>query len=94
MRPGHFRAVVDVLDRFIKIIKPRNIYLGEKDMQQLRIVKNFLINKKIKTKVISCKTIRENTIKTRCKNTICNLVQQTLCNDQLLSCCSNDTHNY
>ena len=59
LRPGHFRAVVDVLDRFIEIIKPKNIYLGEKDMQQLRIVKNFLINKKIETKVISCKTIRE-----------------------------------
>ena len=35
-RPGHFIAVVDVIDRFIKIIKPAKIYLGEKDMQQLK----------------------------------------------------------
>ena len=37
-RPGHFEAVVDVIDRFIKIIKPNIIFLGEKDMQQLKII--------------------------------------------------------
>jgi len=37
-RPGHFEAVVDVIERFIKIINPKKIYLGEKDMQQLKII--------------------------------------------------------
>jgi len=41
-RPGHFEAVVDVIDRFIKIIKPKRIYLGEKDMQQLKIIEHFV----------------------------------------------------
>ena len=58
-RPGHFEAVVDVIDRFIKIIKPKKIFLGEKDMQQLKIVEEFINKNKIKTKVIACKTIRE-----------------------------------
>ena len=58
-RPGHFKAVVDVVYKFIKIIKPKNIYLGEKDMQQLKIIEHFLINNNINTKVIKCKTIRE-----------------------------------
>ena len=58
-RPGHFEAVVDVIDRFIKIIKPRKIFLGEKDMQQLKIVEEFININKIKTKVIACKIIRE-----------------------------------
>ena len=58
-RPGHFKAVADVIDRFIKIIKPKNIYLGEKDMQQLKIIEDFIRVNKIKTKVIQCKTIRE-----------------------------------
>ena len=40
-RPGHFKAVVDVIDRFIKIINPNNIYFGKKDMQQLIIVKDY-----------------------------------------------------
>jgi len=58
-RPGHFRAVVDVIYRFIKIIKPENIYLGEKDFQQLKIIEAFIKINKIKVNVIPCKTIRE-----------------------------------
>ena len=58
-RPGHFKGVVDVIDRFIKIIKPQKIYLGEKDMQQLKIIDSFLKKNKINTKVVSVKTIRE-----------------------------------
>ena len=58
-RPGHFKAVVDVIDRFIKIINPNKIFLGEKDMQQLKIIEEFINKNQIKTKVIPCKTIRE-----------------------------------
>ena len=58
-RPGHFEVVVDVIDRFIRIIKPNKIFLGEKDMQQLKIIEEFINKNQIKTKVIGCKTIRE-----------------------------------
>ena len=58
-RPGHFEAVVDVIDRFIKIIRPKNIYFGEKDMQQLKIIEHFVNKNHSKTKVIGCKTIRD-----------------------------------
>ena len=58
-RPGHFTAVVDVIDRFIKIINPKKIYLGNKDMQQLKILEDFL-NKNYKMiKIVGCKTVRE-----------------------------------
>ena len=54
------KAVVDVIDRFIKIIRPKKIYFGEKDMQQLKIIDDFVKEKSyLRTKVISCKTIRE-----------------------------------
>ena len=59
-RPRHFHAVVDVVNRFINIIRPRNIYFGEKDLQQLLLIKDFFKNKNIKTKVVMCKTVREN----------------------------------
>ena len=59
LRPGHFESVVDVIDRFINIIKPKKIYFGEKDMQQLKIVEDFIRKQYIKIKVVSCKTIRE-----------------------------------
>ena len=58
-RPGHFEAVVDVIDRFVKIINPSKIFLGEKDMQQLKIIEEYIKKNKIKTKVVGCKTIRE-----------------------------------
>ena len=58
-RPGHFKGVVDVIDRFLKIIRPRKMYLGEKDFQQLKIVQHFVKKNKFKTIVVGCKTIRE-----------------------------------
>ena len=58
-RSGHFEAVVDVIDRFIKIINPKKIYLGEKDMQQLKIIEHFVKKNYSNIKVIGCKTIRE-----------------------------------
>ena len=56
-RPNHFEGVVDVIDRFLKLIKPKYIFLGIKDFQQLWLIKNY-IKYKHKTKVIPCKTIR------------------------------------
>jgi pantoate--beta-alanine ligase len=58
-RPNHFVAVVDVLDRFVNIIKPKKIFMGEKDMQQLKIVQDYINKNFINTRVIGCKTIRE-----------------------------------
>jgi pantoate--beta-alanine ligase len=59
-RPGHFKAVVDVIDRFVKIINPTKIFLGEKDFQQLKLIEHFLTKNKSKTSVVLCKTIRES----------------------------------
>ena len=59
-RPGHFEAVADVVDKFIKIIKPKKIYFGRKDMQQLKIIEDFIKKNHTNIKVIGCKTIREN----------------------------------
>ncbi len=56
-RKGHFEGVIDVMDRLTNIIKPNKIFMGEKDYQQLLLVKKF-IEKKYKTKIFSCKTIR------------------------------------
>ena len=57
-RKGHFEGVIDIMDKFTNIIKPKNIFMGEKDYQQFFLVRNF-IERKYKTKVIACKTIRD-----------------------------------
>ena len=59
-RPNHFKAIVDVVNRFIEIIRPKKIFFGEKDYQQLKIIEHFVKKNKLKTKVVGCKTIREN----------------------------------
>ena len=57
-RKGHFEGVLDVMNRLTKIINPNKIFMGEKDFQQLYLVKNFL-EKRYKTKIVPCKTVRD-----------------------------------
>ena len=57
-RKGHFEGVLDVMYRLTNLIKPKKIFMGNKDFQQLFLVKNF-IEKKFTTKVIGCSTIRD-----------------------------------
>ena len=57
-REGHFEGVLDVLDRFIELISPQKMFMGEKDFQQFFLVKNYIENK-YNTKVHVCKTVRE-----------------------------------
>ena len=57
-RPGHFRGVLDVVNRLLEILKPKYMILGEKDFQQLFLVRKHIIKNNIKTSIISHKTIR------------------------------------
>ncbi len=59
-RKGHFEGVLNVVNRFIEIIKPRYIFLGKKDYQQLYLIKKHIEKRKIRSKIVECKTIREN----------------------------------
>ena len=56
-RPGHFEGVLSVINQFLKKINIEYIFLGEKDYQQLHLIKKYL-GQKFKTKIIGCKTIR------------------------------------
>ena len=58
-RKGHFEGVINVINRFLEIIKPKYIFLGIKDFQQLYLISAHIKKREIKTKVISCKTLRE-----------------------------------
>jgi len=58
-RHGHFEGVLGVINQFLTNIKPKYMFLGEKDYQQIYLIKKFIINK-FDTKIIPCKTIRLN----------------------------------
>lgn len=58
-RPGHFNGVAMVVSRLFSIVKPQKAYFGEKDFQQLAIVKSMVIQDKIPVQIISCPIVRE-----------------------------------
>ncbi len=58
-RKGHFEGVLDVMNKLTSLINPSKIFMGKKDLQQLYLVKNYLI-KRFKIKIIGCKTIRDS----------------------------------
>ena len=58
-RIGHFEGVAKIILRFLDLIKPDFITLGEKDYQQLLVIKKIIKDFKIKTKVKSCPTVRD-----------------------------------
>ena len=59
-REGHFDGVCTVVYRLLKFIEPKNLYLGEKDWQQLLILKNLVLEKKLKVNVLSIPTQRDS----------------------------------
>ena len=58
-RPGHFNGVATIVEKLFNIIQPNYAFFGEKDLQQLFIIKKLVEIKKINTKIIGCPTIRE-----------------------------------
>ena len=59
-RIGHFDGVGTVVKRLFEIVKPDNAYFGEKDFQQLMIVKKLAEKFKMPVKVIGCPIYRES----------------------------------
>ena len=70
-RPGHFKGVINVVNRFLSLIKPKYIMLGKKDRQQLFLIQKHISKRKINSTVVACNTIRNKSglpISSRNKN--------------------------
>ena len=59
-RVGHFDGMATVVEKLLNIINPNYAFFGEKDLQQLQIVKSLVKQKTIDTKIIGIPTVREN----------------------------------
>jgi len=59
-RPGHFDGVGSVLKNLFDIITPTNAYFGEKDFQQLQIVKKLVEIEKMSVNIVGCAIHRED----------------------------------
>ena len=58
-RPGHFRGVTTVVVRLFRIVRPQRAYFGEKDAQQLRVVRRMTEEQRLPVEVIGLPTVRE-----------------------------------
>ncbi|MCF0201985.1 MAG: pantoate--beta-alanine ligase [Bacteroidaceae bacterium] len=58
-RPGHFNGVCQVVSRLFYIVKPDKSYFGEKDFQQIAVVKAMVKSLGLKVEIVECPIVRE-----------------------------------
>ena len=58
-RPGHFDGVGTIVKQLFEIVTPTNAYFGEKDFQQLQIVKKLVVKNQLPVTIIGCPIYRE-----------------------------------
>ena len=58
-RPGHFDGVLTVVMRLLNLVKPDNAYFGEKDYQQLQLIRDMASAFFMPVNIVACATVRE-----------------------------------
>ena len=58
-RPGHFRGVATVVAKLFNIIQPDKAYFGQKDAQQLIIIKKMVADRNLSVEIVAVPTVRE-----------------------------------
>ena len=59
-RTGHFQGVGTVVEKLFELVRPNQAYFGEKDFQQLAIIRDLVRQKAFGISIIGCPTVRES----------------------------------
>jgi len=59
-RPSHFKGVSTIVCKLVNIVNPNYMYMGEKDFQQIAVLKRMLLDLNLETVIVPCPIIRED----------------------------------
>ena len=59
-RPGHFKGVIEVVYRLFCAVQPNKAFFGEKDFQQIMVVRKMVSDTDLNVEIINCEILREN----------------------------------
>lgn len=59
-RPGHFNGVCQVVSRLFYIVRPNRAYFGEKDWQQIAVIKAMVAHLQLSVEIVECPIVRES----------------------------------
>ena len=59
-RPGHFNGVAQIVSKLFNIVMPDNAYFGEKDYQQISIIREMVKQLNLEVNIVACPIIRED----------------------------------
>lgn len=58
-RPGHFQGVATIVTKLLNIVQPTNAYFGQKDAQQLAIIRRLVKDLNLPVEIVACPIVRE-----------------------------------
>jgi pantoate ligase/cytidylate kinase len=58
-RVGHFQGVATIVTKLFNLVQPDRVYFGQKDGQQLAIIKRLVVDLNLPVEIVACPTVRE-----------------------------------